>query len=100
MEYYNENGFDNRYIEMYKKQITELWKKHYMLTQVAINPPNTSNVLANHIYKKRKFVHSDELDNYLNSPPANIETDTLLYWKVMNFIIIYNKLLLLTNKCN
>src|SRR5947207_167119 len=60
----------------------------------------TSNVLANHIYKKRKFVHSDELDNYLNSPSANIETDTLLYWKVMNFIIIYNKLLLLTNKCN
>jgi len=39
MEYYNENGFDNRYIEMYKKQITELWKKHYMPTQVAINPP-------------------------------------------------------------
>ncbi|CAB5384125.1 unnamed protein product [Rhizophagus irregularis] len=51
-------------------------------TQITINPPNTSNVLVNHIYKKRKFVQSDELDNYLNSPPANIETNTLLYWKL------------------
>lgn len=86
MEYYNENGFNN-YIEIYKKQITKLWKKDYMPTQVAINPPNTSNILTNHIYKKRKFVQSDELDNYLNSSPANIETDILLYWKVIIFLL-------------
>ncbi|CAB4430555.1 unnamed protein product [Rhizophagus irregularis] len=54
-----------------------------MSTQVAsVNPPSKTNILANHIYKKRKFVQSDELDNYLSSPPANIETDTLLYWKL------------------
>lgn len=58
-----------------------------MSTQVAsVNPPSKTNILANHIYKKRKFVQSDELDNYLSSPPANIETDTLLYWKVIIFL--------------
>jgi hypothetical protein len=81
MEYYHENGF-NDYVENYKKQIIKLWKKNYMPTQMTINPPNTTNILANHIYKKRKFVQSNELDNYLNSSPANVETDTLLYWKV------------------
>ncbi|CAB4446539.1 unnamed protein product [Rhizophagus irregularis] len=37
------------YIEIYKKQITELWKKDYMPAQITINPTNTSNVLVNHI---------------------------------------------------
>ncbi|CAB4416041.1 unnamed protein product [Rhizophagus irregularis] len=99
MEYYHENGFDD-YIEIYKKQITELWKKNYMPAQITINPPNTSNVLVNYIYKKRKFVQPDELDNYLNSPPANIETNTLLYWKVVKIYIINCTYLLLLNTIN
>ena len=82
MEYYVENMFGEELINIYKQQITDLWKKEYKPNQPILNPPDKSNVLASHIFKKRKSVQADELDNYLNSPPADYNTDVLQYWKV------------------
>lgn len=87
MEYYNDNNFEDYYINKYKRQITNLWREKYKETQeqIATNQPvNTSSPLANHMLKKRKFVHADELDTYLNSSSANLDIDILLFWKVIH----------------
>jgi hypothetical protein len=83
MQYFIENGFGTEYNNMYKQQITDLWKDEYMPTQINLNLPDESNILANHIYKKRKSSTSDELDNYLNSPTVDFNTNVLNYWKVI-----------------
>ncbi|CAH1766290.1 11659_t:CDS:2, partial [Entrophospora sp. SA101] len=58
-------------------------KKYKAQEQIATNQPvNTSSPLANHMLKKRKFVHADELDTYLNSSSANLDIDILLFWKL------------------
>jgi hypothetical protein len=78
-----ENMFDEKFINMYKQQITNLWEKEYKSIQPEVfNPPEESNILANHMFKKRKFIQTDELDNYLNSPIIDYNTDVLQYWKV------------------
>jgi hypothetical protein len=83
LDYYIENLFDKEFINMYKQQITDLWNKEYKPIQQVSNPPDESNVLANYVFKKRKFApQPDELDNYLNSPVVDYNTDILEYWKV------------------
>ena len=83
MQYFKDNRFDAEYIDMYKQQITDLWKNEYMPIQTNFNPPEESNKLASHIFKKRKFSKSDELDNYLSSPIIDYNKDMLEYWKVI-----------------
>ena len=83
MQYFIENGFGTEYNNMYKQQITDLWKDEYMPTQINLNLPDESNILASHIFKKRKSNRSDELDNYLNSPTVDYNTNILDYWKVI-----------------
>jgi hypothetical protein len=41
------------------------------------------NALSAHIFKKRKIVHTDELNSYLKEPPSNYDVDILMYWKVI-----------------
>lgn len=82
MEYYVENNFDEELINMYKQQITDLWNKEYKPRQPILDLPDESNVLASHIFKKRKSVQTDELNNYLNSSPVDYNTEVLQYWKV------------------
>jgi hypothetical protein len=36
------------------------------------------------MFKKRKTSYSDELEAYLNEPPANFDMDILAFWKVNN----------------
>jgi hypothetical protein len=36
------------------------------------------------MYKKRKTSYTDELEAYLNEPPANFDMDVLAFWKVNN----------------
>jgi hypothetical protein len=86
MEYYKDNGFEDYYINKYKRQITDLWREKYKETQEQIannQPVSTSSPLANHMFKKRKFVRADELDTYLDSSSANFDVDVLLFWKVI-----------------
>ncbi|CAB4437317.1 unnamed protein product [Rhizophagus irregularis] len=56
LQYYTDNEFEEDYIIAYKNQIKELWK--------------------------RKTSYSDELEAYLNEPPANFDMDILAFWKV------------------
>ena len=49
MQYFKNNEFDAEYIDMYKQQITDLWKNEYMPIQTNFNPPEESNKLASHI---------------------------------------------------
>ena len=83
MQYFKDNGFDAEYIDMYKQQITDLWKNEYMPIQTNFNSPEESNKLASHIFKKRRSSKSDELDNYLSSPIIDYNKDMLEYWKVI-----------------
>jgi len=83
MQYFVENDFGAEYINMYKQQITDSWKNEYMPTQINFNPPDETNILASHIFKKRKSSKSDELDNYLNSLTVDYDTNILEYWKVI-----------------
>lgn len=82
LDYYVENMFGEEFINMYKKQITDLWEKEYKPAQQISNPPDESDVLASYMYKKRKFIQIDELNNYLNSPPIDYKANVLEYWKV------------------
>jgi len=40
------------------------------------------------MFKKRKTSYSDELEAYLNEPPANFDMDILAFWKVNNKYMI------------
>ena len=88
MEYYIENMFNKEFIDMYNQQLTDLWKKEYKPRQPIPDPPDKSNVLASHVFKKRKSVQTDELNSYLNSVPADYSTNVLQYWKVNCLFII------------
>lgn len=85
MQYYKDNDFEDHYIEMYRKQITELWTTEYK-PRSNVSNNNQSNAIQNaltaHMFRKRKIVYDDELEEYLNEPPINFDMDVLTFWKV------------------
>lgn len=85
MEYYNEHGFQP-YIRSYKKQLTDLWETSYRPTEqetVVSAVVKRDNLIAQHVFKKRKIVRSDELVSYLKDDPADpFNTHVLTWWKV------------------
>ncbi|CAG8803097.1 10688_t:CDS:2, partial [Dentiscutata erythropus] len=80
--YYGENGFNNKDIEIYRNQIQELWKSKYQPTQTSVDE-NISNENVPRIFKKRKTIYNDELEIYLRNPTVNpyFFDDILLWWK-------------------
>ena len=83
MQYYKDNEFEEIYIDAYRKQITDLWNNEYKPKgDENNNQPTQQNTLAAHMFKKRKTIYDDELEEYLNEPPANFDTDVLTFWKV------------------
>ena len=93
LQYYTDNEFEENYIITYKNQIKELWVTKYKPEDNENNNQNINqNSLAAHMFKKRKTSYSDELEAYLNEPPANFDMDILAFWKVnkqINDIIYY-----------
>nr|CAG8461740.1 12919_t:CDS:2 [Entrophospora candida] len=83
MEYYNDNGFEDYYINTNYK----FMERKIQRNSATNCYQSTSSPLANHMLKKRKFVHADELDTYLNNSSANLDIDILLFWKVFNKIL-------------
>jgi hypothetical protein len=85
MIYYNEHGFQS-YIELYKKQITDLWKACYLPTNQEIVAPvdELQDDLVAYVFKKRKIINQDELESYLKDPPADPYKikEILTWWKV------------------
>jgi hypothetical protein len=46
------------------------------------NTTSNQSALAIHMSKKRGTSYNDELETYLNEPPANFDMDILAFWKV------------------
>jgi hypothetical protein len=89
LQYYTDNEFEEDYIIAYKNQIKELWVTKYKPENNENDNQNINqNSLAAHMFKKRKTSYSDELEAYLNEPPANFDMDILAFWKVNNKYMI------------
>ncbi|PKY60285.1 hypothetical protein RhiirA4_294803, partial [Rhizophagus irregularis] len=81
LQYYTDNEFEEDYIIAYKNQIKELWVTKYKPENNENDNQNINqNSLAAHMFKKRKTSYSDELEAYLNEPPANFDMDILAFW--------------------
>ena len=89
LNYYEENEWEQTYIDAAKETAFEVWEAVYKVDD-SVNEQHDEieDELFSHIFKKRKISRKDELTEYLKEPVVQYLTDVLLWWKVC-FIINY-----------
>ena len=89
LNYYEENDWEQTYIDEVKETVFEVWETVYKVDDL-VNEQHDEieDELFSHIFKKRKISRKDELTEYLKEPVVQYSTDVLLWWKVC-FIINY-----------
>src|SRR3954465_6871905 len=96
LEYYEDHKWDKRWIEVAKETALAAYKISNAPSDEErsdYQPAGPENALTAHLFKKRRVVQKNEMDAYIRSQTAGIDTDILNWWKVkcllLNFKVIF-----------
>lgn len=78
LQYYKDKKWEQLYITIAKRTITDTWANYYKNKDPVIEESDESDDLLNHVFKKQKTESNDELKIYLGEEVASRKTDILL----------------------
>ena len=87
LQYYIDNKWENQFVVAAQNDLNNLYKTNYASPEnTIISNEYPEDSLLQHIYKRRRIVNNNEIDQYLAAPVVLYGTDILNWWKVW----IYN----------
>ena len=89
LQYYEDNGWKEKYIKEAKNVVTEIWENIYKNQfDTSQSSDSVEDELLSHIFKKWRTERDDELKSYLREQVISKSTNILAWWKV-NFYNYY-----------
>lgn len=83
LQYYIDNKWENQFVVAAQNDLNNLFKTNYIPTEnEVISNEYPEDSLLQHIYKRRRTVNYNEIDQYLAAPVVIYGTDILDWWKV------------------
>ncbi len=85
LEYYRHHKWEQEWVDIAVKQVTDLYKAHYAPLDGSTREPEDvgKRTMYATIFPPRQVVEQDELSSYLTTPPIDPESDALEWWKVL-----------------